>query len=146
MTRAALAARAAATHEESRAEDRHDTRGLEASYLAGAQAERAGQVQEALLYYERLTVRDFAPGEAVQVGALVAWVALGSQAGASRRVSWTLLLPEGAGTSVRVEGAGVQVVRPQSPLGQALLGLRVGDRFELETPRGEQECEVQAVQ
>ena len=41
LVRAAQAAHEAATHEESRAEDHHDTRGLEASYLAGAQAQRA---------------------------------------------------------------------------------------------------------
>ena len=35
---AAKAAHLAATHEESVAEDPHDTRGVEASYLAGAQA------------------------------------------------------------------------------------------------------------
>ncbi|NBU22139.1 hypothetical protein EBS43_12140, partial [bacterium] len=37
----AQAALEAATHEESKAEDQHDTRGLEASYLARAQASRA---------------------------------------------------------------------------------------------------------
>ena len=44
MTKAALAAHEAATHSESKAEDQYDTRGLEASYLAGAQSKR-GKVQ-----------------------------------------------------------------------------------------------------
>ena len=35
LVRAAKSAHEAATHEESRAEDHHDTRGLEASYSAG---------------------------------------------------------------------------------------------------------------
>jgi hypothetical protein len=37
---AALASHHAATHEESRSEDKHDTRSIEAGYLAGAQAQR----------------------------------------------------------------------------------------------------------
>lgn len=142
MTRAALAAREAATHEESRAEDAHDTRGIEASYLAGAQAERAAQLQESLVFFEKLQIRDFSPEEPVQVGALVSWV----NENAGKKKAWALLLPAGAGTSVRLGELTIQVVHPQSPLGQALLGLRTGDSFELETPRGEQECELCSVQ
>src|SRR5581483_11142644 len=40
LMQAAKAAHEAATHEESKAEDQHDTRGLEASYLAGSGAAR----------------------------------------------------------------------------------------------------------
>ena len=48
MTQAALHAHEAATHGESKAEDQYDTRGLEASYLAGAQSRRAMELEEAL--------------------------------------------------------------------------------------------------
>ena len=36
----------AATHEESKAENEYDTRGLEASYLAGAQSKRAAEIED----------------------------------------------------------------------------------------------------
>ena len=43
---AAQATYQAATHEESKPENEYDTFALEASYLAGAQAKRAGQIDE----------------------------------------------------------------------------------------------------
>lgn len=45
---AAVATYEAATHEESKPENEYDTRGLEASYLAGAQSKRAGEIEELL--------------------------------------------------------------------------------------------------
>src|SRR4051812_31376659 len=59
LMQAAKAAHEAATHEESRAEDAHDTRGLEASYLAGAQAQRAAELQSQLMMWKFLPLRDF---------------------------------------------------------------------------------------
>ncbi|MCA9555143.1 MAG: hypothetical protein KC933_34240, partial [Myxococcales bacterium] len=41
ITASAADARSAATHEDAKPENQYDTRGLEASYLAGAQAGRA---------------------------------------------------------------------------------------------------------
>ena len=43
--RAAVAARAEATHEQSKAENKYDTRGLEASYLARRQAKQVAEVE-----------------------------------------------------------------------------------------------------
>ena len=44
----ALEAKSAATDEESKAENKYDTRGLEASYLAGAQAKRTTELEETI--------------------------------------------------------------------------------------------------
>ena len=45
---AAQATHAAATHPDAKAENKYDTRGLEASYLAGAQQERVAELEATL--------------------------------------------------------------------------------------------------
>ena len=59
-----------ATHEEARAENEYDTRGLEASYLAGAQTARTAEIEQAAHRFRSLPVRSFV-GKAVAVGAVV---------------------------------------------------------------------------
>src|SRR5580698_3382123 len=59
MKEAARAAHEAATHEESKPEDQYDTRGLEASYLAGAQAKRAEEIRQLLIMYKFLPLRPY---------------------------------------------------------------------------------------
>lgn len=56
---AALATYEAATGEESKAENEYDTRGLEASYLAGAQAKRVGEIEELLTIYKFVELKKF---------------------------------------------------------------------------------------
>jgi len=50
--RAARASRAEATHEQSKAENKYDTRGLEASYLARGQSRQAAEIQDAIAAFE----------------------------------------------------------------------------------------------
>ena len=71
FAKAARASHAEATHESSKAENKYDTRGLEASYLARGQSKQAAEAAQAIQDFESLPVRDFAPGEAIDVGALV---------------------------------------------------------------------------
>ena len=52
--RAAQNSRAEATHEQNKAEDKYDTRGLEASYLARGQSRQAAELEAAIAEYERL--------------------------------------------------------------------------------------------
>ena len=59
LTRAALATHAEATDEENKAEDKYDTRGLEASYLAHGQSKAADEVAQALAQFQALVPRDF---------------------------------------------------------------------------------------
>ena len=48
-----------ATHEESRAENKYDTRGLESSYLAGAQMERVRILTSSLKQIEGIQLKKF---------------------------------------------------------------------------------------
>src|SRR6266404_6262481 len=71
LEKAARASHAEATHESSRAESKYDTRGLEAAYLAGGQARQAKEILDSIETYESLGTRDFAPGERIELTALV---------------------------------------------------------------------------
>src|ERR1700728_2792408 len=71
LEKAARASHAEATHESSKAESKYDTRGLEATYLAGGQARQAREILDSIKLYETLMAKDFAADEAVDLTALV---------------------------------------------------------------------------
>src|SRR3954471_9645308 len=71
LTQAALSTHAEATDEENKAEDKYDTRGLEASYLAIGQSKAAEESAQAVAQFSALPLRDFGPHEPVSLGALV---------------------------------------------------------------------------
>lgn len=131
--RAAQSAHEAATHEENIAENKYDTLGLEASYLAAGQSRRVEEIRQALAAWEGLRLRPFDDAQGIQLGALV-WLA------DARDVEQCLILgPDGAGLKVTLDGQEVRVISPRAPLGQRLLGcapgdevqIRVGDRVQL---------------
>ena len=82
---AAEVARQAATHEESKAENKYDTRGLEASYLAAGQARRAEEIRRALGAWRTLQMRPYDDEHGIQLGALICL------ADADDRQQWLLL-------------------------------------------------------
>lgn len=118
---AAHLARDEAISEESRAENKYDTHSQEAAYLAEGQARIAGEIDISIAQYTALPLPDFAPGDAIAVGALVE---LRSTAGKS---AWYFLGPRAGGLELRVAERDLLVLTPQSPLGRQLLGKRIGD-------------------
>src|SRR5260370_42625742 len=80
LEKAARASHEGATHESSRAESKYDTRGLEAAYLAGGQARQAKEILDSIKAYEALATRGFAPGEPIELTALVELDAGGTHA------------------------------------------------------------------
>lgn len=117
---AARAAQADATDEQNKAENKYDTRGLEASYLARGQALQTAELDFARQQYAAFTIRDFPSGEAIAVGALI------EVEDASGR-EYYFFGPAAGGSEVEVGGVEVIVVTVKSPLAQALLGRRAGD-------------------
>jgi hypothetical protein len=115
---AARSAQAEATNEQSKAENKYDTRGLEASYLAHGQSRQARETEVARQQFANLAVRDFRAEDAIDLGALV-------------ELDGTLYFvgPSAGGTEVTHEGREVLVITPQSPLGQQLIGKRQGERI-----------------
>lgn len=121
LRKAANASKEASIHEESRAEDSHDTRSTEAGYLAAGQAQRTAEVEGQLKYFRGLEAIDFAGGKRIAAGA---WVQL-RQGSAQPRY---FLVVTGGGR--RIDG--VQVLSTASPLGEALLGAQEGETLEWE--------------
>ena len=122
--RAAQASRAEATHEQSRADNKYDTRGLEASYLARGQSKQAAELESSIVEFEKLDTRKFSAGEGAAVGALVQ-LEMGSE------VSFYFIGPRAGGTEVVQEKQEVLVITPQSPLGAQLMEKKQGDRPQL---------------
>ena len=138
LTGAAKAAREAATHEESKAEDHHDTRSVEAAYLAGAQADRVAELERLALVFRFFPVRDFAPEAVIEPGALV-------ELETNETRAFYLIVPQGGGLVTRVEGQAVQMITPLSPMGEALLGRKRGDDVTIETRSGDREYAILSV-
>ena len=124
LTEAALATHAEATDEENKAEDKYDTRGLEASYLAIGQSKAAEEAAQAVAQFTALPVRAFAVGEPISLGA---FVVLGES-----EAAYYFIGPRAGGTEVECTGRSVMVITPQSPLGRQLMGRRQGDTLQLD--------------
>ncbi|MBM7062312.1 GreA/GreB family elongation factor [Pseudomonas sp. UL073] len=129
---AARTAHETATHEENVAENKYDTLGLEAAYLAAGQARRAAELRQALGAYRSLVLRPFDEARGVQLGA---WVTLADAQGVEQQF---FLGPDGAGLKVQ----DVRVISPHAPLGQQLLGKGLGDAVQLGSGRQAQSLEL----
>ena len=123
--RAAQTAYETATHEENVAENKYDTLGLEASYLATGQARRMEEIRQALALYRNLSLRTYDEQSGIQVSMLVTLEAEnGSQ-------QYLFLGPDAAGLKIACQGRQVTVITPRSPLGQSLLGKHEGDEVQI---------------
>lgn len=116
----ALKAAEAATHEESRAEDQHDTRGIEASYLAAEYAKRVEDLRRTIHALAAFHPRPFQSSDAIAVGALV------TGKSGEQMAHW-LLCPWAGGHKVEISSTTVQILSTQSALGMDLLDKSEGD-------------------
>lgn len=139
LIEAAKATYEAATHEESKPENEYDTRGLEASYLAGAQAKRVGDIEEMIAICRNLDLKTFTAKTPIASSALVEVEYNGKR-------SYVFLMPKGGGVSIVFEEKNIQVIAPNSPLGMALLTHKVGDVAAVETEDDIKEYEILSVE
>ena len=138
-TKAARATSDAATDPDSKAENKYDTRNLEASYLARGQALRVAETAEALSAFESLTAKTFTPGQVISEGALV------SLRGADDTFYY-FIGPAAGGTEVTLDGTEVMVITPSSPLGAKLMKRKTGDQFELNPGRPVSAVRITAIE
>lgn len=138
--RAALNAHEAATHEENIAENKYDTLGLEAAYLASGQARRVEQLRQTLITWRQLRPRPFDEALGIQLGALV------QLADGQDRRQWLFLGPQGASMKLQQAGHGIQVIGNAAPLGRLLLGKGPGDEVRLPMGGGERLYAILAVE
>lgn len=109
-------AREAATGADTKAENKYDTRGLEASYLAAGQAEQADDLSRALHLVEQFDFPDFDLDDPIAIGALV-------ETEQNDELRHYLLAPAGGGIVLEShDGCPVTVLGPASPLASKLIG------------------------
>lgn len=135
VVEAAKATYEAATHEESKPENEYDTRGLEASYLAGAQAKRIAEIEELLVICKHINLINFGPQDKINSSALV-------EVEHNGKNTLFFILPKGGGITIKHDGKNVQVITPNSPLGEALQGLKKDDIAVVETGDQVREYEI----
>ena len=135
----ARSARDAATHADARAENKYDTRGLEASYLAGAQQARIAEIVSQQQVLSATVPRTFAANAAIAATALVE---LRTEAGGA---DLYFLVAQGAGLRLAFDNRSVLVVTPQSPLGRMLIGKRTGACVTINTAQGRKEYEIVSI-
>ncbi len=130
---AVASARELATHSESKQEGKYDTRSIEAGYLAGAQAKRAEEIKLDIQMLEDLDIESKA--NQLQLGSL-------GLIRHNKAEKFYFLSSTAGGTIVDVNGQGVLIISVFSPIGDAAIGMKIGDSFEVETPREIREYEV----
>jgi transcription elongation GreA/GreB family factor len=133
VERAHQATMEGATHEQAKPENDKDTRALEQSYLARGQAKRVEELREGLAAVKRMEIEVPPPNEPVGPGMLVT-----AEEG-NRKVRFFISLHGGG---ARLAKGSVQVVTPRSPLGDAMIGKRVGDDCEVVIGGSRREFEI----
>lgn len=137
-TRAAKASHAEATAEENRAENKYDTRGLEASYLAAGQANKIIELEASIAAFEALKERRFGEGTGVDVGALI-------EIKQDGECSHYYIGSSAGGTEIEIGEKEVLVITPQSPLGSQLLGATQGAKIKIDLAGRKQAVEILSV-
>ena len=138
--KASQAAHESATHSENVAENKYDTLGLEAAYLAHGQSLRIVELQSVINQLEAFRCPEFNAETAIAAGALVTLL------GDSEQQRYVFISPSTGAMTISVAGRAVQVVSAKAPLGKALNGKYCGDEIVL-TISGRSQCyEIISVQ
>ncbi len=117
-------AAAYATNEESRAESKWDTQGLEASYLAAGQAGQAREWANAIQTLRAQKEALLGRKSQVLLGALIECELDGA-------TDCYFITPAGGGQELSIAGRTVTTITLQTPMAQTLLNKREGEPFRL---------------
>ena len=133
---AARAAHDTATHEENIAENKYDTLGLEAAYLATGQARRAEAIRQAMAHWRQFRPGSYDACKGIQLGALVCLV------DADDKQHHLFLGPDGGSMKLHSGVELVQVISSDAPLARAMLGKCEGDEVSIQIASSRQQFEV----
>lgn len=136
---AARTAHETATHEENIAENKYDTLGLEAAYLATGQARRADAIRQAMARWRLFRPGAYDASQGIQIGALVCLV------DPDDRQQQFFLGPGGGSMKLTLGDQTVHVISGEAPLGRAMLGKFEGDEVSVQVAPARQLFEVLAV-
>lgn len=110
-----------ATNEETRADSKWDTQGVEASYLAAGQAAQVAELSDAFSALQGM-LSELKTCEIIELGALIKSEVNGYK-------DWYYLLPVLGGEIVNVDNIEVTVITIQSPIGRLMLRKHMGQHF-----------------
>ncbi|OWQ84470.1 transcription elongation factor GreAB [Roseateles aquatilis] len=134
--RAARAAHETATHEECIAENKYDTLGLEAAYLATGQARRAEAIRQAMADWRQFRPLSYDARVGIKLGALVCLV------DSDDKQQQLFLGPDGGSMKLASGAQFIQVISSEAPLGRAVLGKFEGDQVSIQVASIRQQFEV----
>jgi transcription elongation GreA/GreB family factor len=136
VEQSARAAHETATHEENIAENKYDTLGLEAAYLATGQARRADAIRQAMTHWRQFRPAAYDATRGIQLGALACLI------DAAEKEQHLFLGPDGGSMQLVHDAQLVQVISVKAPLGNALLGKCEGDEVSIQIGTVRQQFEV----
>ncbi|CAM8653057.1 Transcription elongation factor, GreA/GreB, C-terminal [Comamonadaceae bacterium] len=136
VEQAAREAHETATHEENIAENKYDTLGLEAAYLATGQARRAKGIRQAMTNWRQFRPRPYDASKGIQLGALVCLV------DSDDKHQQIFLGPDGGSMKLLIGAQLVQVISSEAPLGRAMLGKCEGEEVWIQIAQIRQQFEV----
>ena len=115
-----------ATHEENVAENKYDTLGLEAGYLAFGQSQRVAECASDLQIWRNVKQVALSKNNIISVGALVELL------DEQDKTLTVFLGPAAGGLKIETDKGELIVVTPSAPLGQALVGRCWQDELEIQ--------------
>jgi hypothetical protein len=136
---AAQQAHATATDDENKAENKYDTLGLEAAYLAEGQSQRVVDCEQKILDFNKLQTKAYSPSDAAGPLALVDLI---NEHGRKK----IFISPVGGGYEVFLGGEKIHVVSPQAPLGKALVGKYLGDEVHIQAGNDSNYFEISGIE
>ncbi|MBY5945140.1 GreA/GreB family elongation factor [Photobacterium rosenbergii] len=122
---AADQAHSAATDDQSVAETQYDTLAIEAAYLAHGQSQRVAECLADINAYDQLKATLPKSLDEIVLGCLVHLL------DEDEKEKWIFFGPAAGGIKLKLDNHEVVVVTPSSPIGEALLGLTLGEEAEV---------------
>lgn len=115
-----------AIHTDMKPDSKYDTRAIEASYLAGAQAKRVFEIIRDLDELQKLDTKT--KNEKVCIGSVLSLKFNDFE-------SHYFISPTTGGFFAQIEGKSYMIIGINSPIAQASIGHSLQDSFEVETPK-----------
>lgn len=122
---AAMRAYDTATNEESEAENKYDTLGLEASYLAQGQSKRVTECEADLNIFKNFKITQSDSLISIGIGSVIYMLDEDDKA------LIIFLGPAAGGLNIKLDDSIITIITPSSPLGKILVGHSVDDEVEL---------------
>ena len=140
IEQAARQAHETAIHKENIAENKYDTLGLEAAYLASGQARRADAIRQTIHTWQHFHPQPHNADKGIDLGAVIRLI------NQNKQHQTIFLGPIGGSMQLVCETEIVQVISTETPLAKAMLGKFEGDEISIEINHKRQDFEILSIQ